>query len=679
MTLLSQAQSQKDPYLWLEDVEGEEALKWVEKQNEETLTTLKGNQVYEEVFQTTLDIYNSADRIAYPSIRGQYAYNFWKDEQYPRGVWRRMLKNAYFTGSQEWEILLDIQQLSEAEEVNWVYKGANFLSDDSPLCLVSLSRGGADATEIREFNVEEKTFVEDGFFLPEAKSRLNWLDEETLLVATDFGKGSMTTSGYPRIIKRWTRGTDLKKAEVVYEAQKEDVSAFSMRAQPGISNAYFIGRSVDFFTFETYLYQGGELTYLEIPNDVRPILYQDMLLLKLKSDWGVDGVVYDQGSLIGMGLEEFLKGKRSFELIYKPKATATIESVVPTQDALLLNVLNNVQSELYELTRPGDAWSFSRVEVPPAGSIDIGSARESSNEYLFIYTSFLQPTTLYYVQGPGAAPLEVKRLPDFFEAGGLEVNQYQAESKDGTAVPYFIIHPRGMTYNHSTPTLLYGYGGFEISLTPNYNSTIGATWLSRGYAYVIANIRGGGEFGPAWHQAALKEKRQRAYDDFIAVAEDLIARGITSPQHLGIRGGSNGGLLVGAAFTQRPDLFKGVVCSVPLLDMKRYHKLLAGASWIGEYGNPDNPDEWAYISQYSPYQKLSPDQAYPKVLFVTSTRDDRVHPGHARKMAARMLEYGQEIYYYENTEGGHGAGVTNEQLANLQAVITSYLIEQLVD
>ncbi|HEX6308406.1 MAG TPA: prolyl oligopeptidase family serine peptidase [Longimicrobiales bacterium] len=667
---------QADPFIWLEDVESPRALAWVEAKNAATVAQLTRHPAYEPIFERTKEILDSDDRIPFPSILGDRLYNFWQDEENPRGVWRRTTWESYLSGAAEWETVLDIDALARAEDVPWAYGGATCLPPAFDRCLVRLSRGGADAVEVREFDARTRTFVEDGFQLPEAKQSVTWIDENTLLVATDFGPGTVSSSGYPRVAKIWRRGTPLGGAAVAFEAGPEDMGIFVGSGRTATRRYQTVSHRVDFYNGALHVLENGELVRIDVPADADPSFFRDQLIVYLRSPWEVGGRTWDGGTLLSIDYDAFRSGSRDFQVVVDPGPRETIEGASATQDYVLVSMLNNVRGELRRYRHADGAWHYETVPAPEMGSIGVAATSPESNRYFFTYSGYTQPSTLYLADTDGQVR-EVRRMPAMFDADGLIVEQHEATSKDGTRIPYFIVHREGMAHDGNNPTLLYGYGGFEVSMTPGYNSVTGAAWLERGGVYVVANIRGGGEFGPDWHRAALKENRQRAYDDFIAVAEDLIARRITSPDHLGIMGGSNGGLLVGVAFTQRPELFDAVVVQVPLLDMRRYNQLLAGASWMAEYGNPDVPQEWAYISRYSPYQNLREGVEYPKVLFTTTTRDDRVHPGHARKMAARMESLGLPFYYFENTEGGHGSGVTSEQRAKMTALTYAYLWERL--
>ncbi|MFO7889153.1 MAG: prolyl oligopeptidase family serine peptidase [bacterium] len=676
--VINHAQEKEDPFLWLEDIQGDKAMQWVKAQNEKTLSALKKHPEFEEIKNEVLKIFNSEDRIASPSIRGNYIYNFWQDETHERGIWRRTTFKQYLSGSPQWETVLDIDSLCKAEDEKWAYRGASFLYPDYERCMLNLSRGGSDAVVIREFDLKKKKFIEDGFYLPEAKGSVSWIDENTLLISTNFGEGTITQSGYPRMVKVWKRGTNLNQAKLLYEGKKEDMGVWGYVDNSPERQYQVIRRSISFYTAQVFVREKGEFIQLDIPEDSNfGGFFKNQLLVQLKSDWNIGNRTYPQGALISIDYDRFLQGERDFTIILKPDARSSITSFRTTENYLLLNMLNNVRSNLVQYTLKKGAWKRENINVPDYGTIRIGSTDEFSDRYFFTYTNFLNPSTLYFVPESKQKIQKVKSLPHFFDGSKFTVQQFEVASKDGTKIPYFVVAPEDMQKDGTNPTLLYAYGGFEVPMLPRYSAIIGTAWLAKGGVYVVANIRGGGEFGPRWHQAGLKENRQRVYDDFFTVSEDLVEKKITSPDHLGIMGGSNGGLLVGVAYTQRPDLYNAVVCSVPLLDMKRYNKLLAGASWMAEYGNPDIPEQWEYIKNYSPYQNLKESKDYPRVFFNTTTRDDRVHPGHARKMAAKMAAQGHPFFYFENTEGGHGSGVTHEQQALMTALEYVYLHKML--
>lgn len=670
--------AQDDPYLWLEEVEGERALTFARENNARTLDRLRAHPLFEPILDRNLEILNSDERIAMPSQMGRFVYNFWRDAGHVRGIWRRTSIDSYRTAEPGWETVIDLDALADEEDENWVWGGASCRYPDYDRCLVSLSRGGSDAVVMREFDLNELEFVEDGFALPEAKSRFGWRDRDSIFVGTDFGDGSLTDSGYPRIVRIWQRGTPLSEAETVFEGDTGDVSVTGFRVWDGPEFREIIGQGTSFYSQNYFLLADGELSHLEIPDDADiEALIHGELLVSLKSDWEREDGVLPQGALVAAPVDSIASGDADFDILFEPSERVFLAGVSRTQNSVILNLLDNVVSRLLVLRRDGDGWERDLLDTPTPGDVGIVSTELESDRFYFGYTDFLTPPSLFEADAGRGTSRSIKSQPAFFDADGMTVEQWFATSADGTRIPYFAVMPRGFEANGTNPTLLYGYGGFEISMTPSYSATVGTAWLERGGVYVVANIRGGGEFGPGWHQAALKENRQRAYDDFIAVAEDLIARGITSPEHLGIQGGSNGGLLVGAVFVQRPELFNAVVCQVPLLDMRRYHRLLAGASWMAEYGDPENPDEWAWISEYSPYQNVSADVEYPEVYFFTSTRDDRVHPAHARKMVARMQAQGHDVLYYENIEGGHGGAANLNQSALNQALAYAYLHDRL--
>jgi prolyl oligopeptidase len=677
----------EDPFLWLEDVQGDKALAWVRERNAASEAALKARPEYAPIRAQVLEVLNAKDRIPGVMRRGNHLYNFWQDEQHRRGLWRRTTLAEYRKPEPAWEVLLDVDALGASEKENWVWGGATCLAPEYRRCLVSLSRGGADAKVVREFDSVSKSFVKDGFSLPEAKSDVDWIDENTLYVGADTGPGSMTDSGYPRTVRRWQRGTPLSESTLVFEGQPQDVAVSVMVDDtPGWQRTLF-ARSIDFFHRKMFLLQGDKLLPLDVPDDARLSFMRDTMLIQLRSDLEISGKRHPAGSLLATDAAAWIAGKRQVQVLFTPTPTRSLAGFTSTRDHLVLNLSDNVASALAVWRKEGPAFVSVPVEAPSPGTLNVAALHDPhvkddplANQYLLSYTDFLTPDSLFLADttaGPVAARDRLKARAALFDAAGMRAEQRFATSKDGTRVPYFVIWPKEARTDGSTPTLLYGYGGFDVSLRPWYSGGMGRAWVSRGGALVIANIRGGGEFGPTWHQAAQKANKQRSYDDFIAVAEDLIARKLSSPRHLGIMGGSNGGLLVGATMVQRPDLFNAVVCQVPLLDMRRYNVLLAGASWMAEYGNPDKPEEWAWISGYSPYQNVKPGVKYPKVLFTTSTRDDRVHPGHARKMAARMLSQGHELLYYENIEGGHGGAADNAQRAHLQALEFSYLWQQL--
>ena len=668
----------KDPYLWLEDVEGKKALDWVRGENAVSTKILEASKDFAPIKNKLRAILDSKDKIPYISKQGKFYYNFWRDDKHVRGLWRRTTLEEYKKEKPEWEAVIDLDKLAKDEKENWVWSGYQILYHDYDRALVELSRGGTDASVIREFDLTKKEFVKDGFKLPEAKSDVAWRDRDSVFVGTNFGAGSMTDSGYPRIVKEWKRGTPLADAKTVFEGKKADVGANGYVVHDHGQTYEFVSNRPSFFTQDIYLRRDGKLVQIEKPADALLYTFGKNLLLRLRSDWIVGGKTYKSGTLLSEDFEAFLKGDRTFDVLFEPTERKSLESLTDTKNYLILTELDNVNSRPYLLSQKDGKWQREKMEAPSFGTVSIsGVDSDESDAFFATITNFLTPSTLY-LGTAGQPGLEaLKHLPAFFKTDGLEIQQFDAKSKDGTRVPYFMVSKKGLKLDGTNPTLLYSYGGFEHSLLPQYSAISGSAWMERGGVYVLANIRGGGEFGPSWHNAARKENRQRAYDDFIAVAEDLAMRKITSPKHLGIDGRSNGGLLMGVMLTQRPDLFGAVHCGSPLLDMKRYNHLLAGASWMDEYGDPDKPSEWAYISKYSPYQNLRKEKVYPPILITTSTRDDRVHPGHARKFAAMLKAQGHKVLYYENIEGGHGAASNNEQVAFMQALAYTFLWSKL--
>jgi prolyl oligopeptidase len=669
----------KDPFLWLEEVTGEKALEWVKARNAESTAELTKTPEFQALDERLLKILDSKEKIPYVAKRGEYYYNFWRDDKNRRGLWRRTTLDEYRKAEPKWETVLDLDALAAAEKENWVWQGAMWLEPSYDRTLVALSRGGADASVVREFDPKAKTFVNDGFTLPEAKSRMSWRDFDTVFVGTDFGEGSLTDSGYPRIVKEWKRGTNLPDAKLVYEGQKADVAVGAAHDSTKGYERDFVFRAVTFWESDLFLIRDGKLIKIEKPSDAEASTHRQWLLIQLRTPWTVGGNTYPAGALLVANFEEFLKGQRKFDVLFEPAERKSLASFSPTLHHIILNELDNVRSRLYVLTHKDGAWKRQELPgVPQFGDANAAAVNsDESDDYFLTVDDYLTPVTLSLGRAGNGPAEKLKQAPAFFDTQGLTVSQHEGTSQDGTKIPYFQVSPEKLPLDGTAPTLLYGYGGFEVSLTPSYSGLVGAGWLEKGGVFVVANIRGGGEFGPNWHQAALKERRHRAYEDFAAVAEDLIKRKVTSPNHLGIQGGSNGGLLMGNMLTRYPHLFGAVVCQVPLLDMQRFHKLLAGASWMAEYGDPDKSSEWDFIKTFSPYHNVKKGAAYPRVLFTTSTRDDRVHPGHARKMVALMKDMGHNVLYYENIEGGHGGAADNKQRAYMDALCYTFLWKQL--
>ena len=658
-----------DPYLWLEDVAGDEALDWVRAQNEPTLAELGGAQ-FERMRTEALEVLDTDARIPYVRRRGEYLYNFWRDAANPRGLWRRTTLDSYRTDSPDWDVLIDVDALGRADDEKWVWAGATVIEPEFTRALVDLSRGGSDAVIVREFDMETREFITDGFQLPEAKSQIGWEEPDTVLVGTDFGDGSLTESGYPRIVKRWHRGTPLSDAETIFEGSPTDVSATGYADRTPGFERMFVGRSLDFWNRERWELRGPELIRIDVPTDLSSMLiHREWLLIDLRTDWFVGATMYRAGSLLAAKYDEFLSGTSELQIVFEPDEHTCMHQYAWTRDRLLLVTLADVASRV-EIVTPG-TWQREPVSgIPAATNTAIVAADDTGDEFFLDSSGFDAPSQL--LRGTGPERLDrIKSAPAFFDAENINVKQFFVPSKDGTSIPYFVVGSRDAA--GPGPTLLGGYGGFESSMTPGYGGVLGRLWLARGGTYAMANIRGGGEYGPGWHTQAMREGRHKVAEDFAAVATDLVDRGITTVEQLGAQGGSNGGLLMGVMLTKYPEKFGALVCDVPLLDMKRYHLLLAGASWVAEYGDPDNPDDWEFISEYSPYQNISATRRYPQVLFTTSTRDDRVHPGHARKMVAALQDAGHQVWLYENIEGGHAGAADNEQAAFKAALSYSFL------
>jgi prolyl oligopeptidase len=671
-----------DPFLWLEDVHGDRATAWVKAENEKTLDVLQKDPQYATLYSDALAIAESKDRIAYPNVIGGQVYNFWQDDEHVRGIWRRTTVASYATDVPQWTTVLDLDALAKSENANWVWEGADCPPPSETRCMIDLSDGGEDAHTVREFDLSSGQFVQDGFTLPRGKQNVAWENDNTLLVAREWEKGDLTASGYPFIVKRWKRGEPLSSAVEIYRGQKTDVSAgpFTIVDTNG-QRASFIQRGVDFFNNQTFIITPSGVKQFGIPSKASIAgLLNGRLLIKLEQDWTPGGQTFAQGSVVYVDLVAAMADPANLhpKIVYAPGPREEIESVSNTKNTLLVNTYENVRGRIYVLTPAADGWSKQRLDLPDNLSLDIIDSNLRNDDAYVDARGFLTPTSLYAVNAASGKLNQIKSLPAQFDASSEAVEQFEATSKDGTKVPYFVVHPKNMAYNGANPTVLYAYGGFEVSLTPSYSGTLGKLWLERGGVYVLANIRGGGEFGPAWHEAGLKTHRQRIYDDFYAVAQDLVTRKITDPRHLGIQGGSNGGLLMGVEFTEHPEMWNAVDIQVPLLDMLRFEKIEAGASWVGEYGSVSIPEERAFLASISPYNNLKVGTAYPEPLIWTTTKDDRVGPEHARKFAAKLASMQVPYLFYEVTEGGHGAGANLKERAQTSALEWTYFSQKLM-
>jgi prolyl oligopeptidase len=668
-----------DPYLWLEDVHGAKPLAWVKEQNAKSMAVLRTDPSYQKDYEAILKVMDATDRIPYGDLDHGYVFNFWQDAQHPKGIWRRTTVADYAQAAPDWELLLDIDRLAADEQENWVWKRAECAAALKH-CLVHLSRGGGDAVVVRELDLGTKSFVKDGFQLSEAKSEITYLGEDAVLFGTDFGAGSMTTSGYPRIVKLWKRGEPAASARTLFEGRPEDVASQPVVFEGPAGRIALIQRAVSFFTSE-YRLLGADGRTRQLPLPLGADLKGAQgrhLIFTVREDWTPPGgAPIAKGALIAYeaGESGHDNPAQAVSVLYTPDAHSAIDEVAAGRDAVYASIYHDVTGSIH-VFRPGKgrSWNHSTLALPAGGSTHIVAVNAWGPQAQLRFESYTVPTTLYADAGDDK-PRPIKSLPARFDASGLATEQFFATSKDGTRIPYFVTRRRGASA--PAPTVLYGYGGFEVSETPSYSANFGMLWLTRGGVFVVANIRGGGEYGPAWHQAALLANRQKAYDDFQAVAEELVKRGITTTRQLGIMGGSNGGLLVSANMIERPELFGAVVCQVPLIDMLRYTQIGAGASWAAEYGDPARIADRAWILKYSPYQNVRKERRYPPVFFVTATSDDRVTPVHARKMAALMEAQGHDVLFYENTDGGHAAAADHKQAAEMWALSFVYLTQKL--
>ena len=671
-----------DKYLWLENVDGEKSMQWVKETNHKTQDKLANSKLYKELYQQALSVLNGKSRLPVVSQKGKWLYNFWQDANHPRGIYRKTTLKQFKKKSPKWHTVLDMDAYSKKHHQNYDYHGMTCLPPKGNACLVYLSPGGSDAIEVREFDLKKGQFIKNGFEVPLAKTRISWIDKNTVYIGTDFGKDSMTNSGYPRLIKKWERGTPLNKAQLIYQGKANSMSASAFKVTTDNKELEIITETTSFWESQKYVINQGKITKLNIPDTASFAgSYKDKMLISLKQDWDTNNKQFIQGEIVLVDFDFLTTGKGSIQSVIKPTVKSIVESINVSKNGLLVTILEDAKAKLYLYKQLKDhSWDITEIPFPANGALNISNIDDKTGDFFVQYESFITPPSLYYIKAKTLKPELVKQQDPSFDGSLFKVKQYFTQSKDGTRIPYFVVMNKNTQFNGKNPTHIFSYGGFRNSLTPSYSGSYealsgayGKLWLERGGVFVLANIRGGGEYGPAWHAAALLKNRHKSFEDFEAVAQDLVSKKITSPKHLGIEGRSNGGLLVTAALTRNPKLYGAVICGAPLIDMKRYNKLLAGASWMGEYGNPDEPDMWDYIKTYSPYQNVHINTEYPPIFFYTSTRDDRVHPGHARKMAAKMLDFGNEVDYYENIEGGHYGFSTNEQLAHRLALSYTHL------
>lgn len=673
--LPSLAAPDNDPYLWLEEVEGARALDWVEAQNTRTMARLGGLR-YEADRDTLTEIFDRPDNIPFVSRRGSFLYNFWKDAANPRGLWRRTTAESYRTSAPEWEVILDIDALAAAEGEDWIWSGPDTLRGSHDRAILRLSRGGSDAAVTREFDLVSKRFVEGGFTLPEAKGGTAWVDQDTLLVMTALGEDATTISGYARKVKLWRRGTDFASAPVVFEVPRDHLRAWAgVDATSGANRAFF----VDVFGFfDNRVAIGtpdGPTQVIDCPTDVRIEFFDDWLVLKPRLPWQIGAATHSPDRLLGIRLSAYLAGSRDFHVLFEPSERRALQGFFWSGGKLILSILDDLSPCFLRVTPSDGGWSAEPLEgLPRIGVVQVWSVdneeAESTGELFANAQDPLTPPTLYQLP-PLGVPEYLKRAPSTYTADGLIVSRHDAVSIDGERIPYIQVGPAAETGD--APVHLYAYGGFAVSEMPYYRRHIGKLWLERGGTSVIANIRGGGEFGTRWHDAGRREGKRLAHDDFAAVAADLMRRGVTVPQRIAAEGGSNGGILITNMLTRYPERFGALFCTIPLIDMRRYSKLLAGASWIAEYGDPDKPEDWAYLQHYSAYHNVESGRTYPPILIATSKKDDRVHPGHARKMAAKLQDLGYEALFHEPPAGGHGYGKDNRELASFIALGYGFL------
>jgi len=669
-----------DPHLWLEAVESPAALDWVKAQNARSEPVLTGDSRFAALQAQALTLLAARDRIATPNFIGETVYNFWQDASHVRGIWRRTSLDSYRSADPAWETVLDLDALARQEKANWIWKGAICRPATHDRCLIELSNGGKDAIEVREFDLVSKQFVAGGFRLPEGKQSLAWLNPDTLLITRDWGPGSLTESGYGRVMKTLARGQSLDQAKTVFEGQVKDVSAAPEVLRDASGGQFVLaGRGLDFFnTAWSIMGPKGDFSPIALPTrSTIHGLFQGRLILSIQQEWVTGGRSLPTGSLLAVDPADLA----AVEVLYQPKPRQALDrdQIRVTNNRVVAVLYDNVQGSVVTFSSGAKGWTQARYPGLANAAVNLVTTADSGDAVFYTEETFIAPTRLMLAKSPAASSEMIKVLPARFAADDLMVEQKQATSADGVKIPYFLVRRKALKLDGQAPTLLHAYGGFQLSKLPVYDPIVGKLWLERGGVYVVANIRGGGEFGPAWHEAALKANRQRAFDDYYAVAEALIADRVTSPRRLGAYGRSNGGLLMGVAMTQRPDLWNAVVVESPLLDMLRYHRLPAGASWIGEYGDPEIPQEAAWIAAYSPYQALRSGVKYPLAYITTSTKDDRVHPGHARKFAAQLAGLGADYLYYENLDGGHANGADPIANARRWAMHYVYLSRQLMD
>jgi len=664
-----------DPYLWLEEVDGERALAWVEAQNAATLVRF-GDARFAADRDTLAAIFDRPDNIPIIARRGSRVFNFWKDAEHPRGLWRATSLDSYCSEQPQWDILLDLDALATKEREDWAWSGASTIPGSHNRAILMLSRGGADAVVLREFDLGSRDFVAEGFIVPEAKGGAAWLDRDTLLLSSALGDGMATSSGYARTVRLWRRGADPLKAPIIFETEANGMAVWADLDREAEDERLWFVERLGFFDAVVWIGdRTGPKTPIEVPTDASVQWHRGWLAVKRRTPWTIGDQIHPPDTVLGISFSAFLAGDRSFTKLFETAERRALQGFCWSGGRLVLSILDDLRP-VFELLTPSDAgWSRERVTGLP----DIGVANvwpldvrteESNGDLLASARDPLTPPSLFLVR-PATAPELLKRAPQAFDPTGLVVTRHEAVSADRMRIPYVQVGPPGET--GEAPVHLYGYGGFAVSQLPYYNSAVGKLWLECGGTSVVANIRGGGEFGTTWHEAGRREGKRLSHDDFAAVAADLVRRGVTRAGRIAAEGGSNGGILITNMLTRYPERFGALFCTIPLIDMRRYSKLHAGASWIAEYGDPDNPEDWEFLKEISAYHNAAPDRRYPPILIATSRRDDRVHPGHARKMAAKLQAMGYEAYFYEPAAGGHGYGKDNRERASFTALGYNFL------
>lgn len=672
-----------DSDLWLEEINSPRALEYVKNASSQTLSYLKSSKRYDETYQESAQILNTPDKLLSIKIVNGKVYNFWETENNLKGIWRRTSLTDFKSKNPQWELLLDIGELAKNENKNWTWEGSEINPLDPTRALIRLSDGGSDASEIREFDLLKKEFVPNGFFLPLSKGYMTWKDRDHVFVSPAQTKSQVTESGYPRTVRLLKRGEDILNSPVILEARAQDMNVRASVAHRPEGSYTILRQILNFYEYNTWVINSNGIK-VKVPfQDARLYgIFKDKLIIALQSPFEE----IKAGSLIALRFDKLLGENPEIlpgdcEILFAPTLSTALENVILTKNYLLPVISTNTLPALYRVKEsPLKTWTLEQIKITGSPLVSRVIPEEGTDEILIYAQDILTPTQIIHTKlnRQSVKNDTLFELKPFFDAKKYQYSRYETLSEDGTTIPYFVIAPRNLTLNSQNPTLLYGYGGFRISLAPDsYNPLLGKTWLEKGGVYVIANIRGGGEFGPDWHKSAIKMNKIKSYQDFASVARDLTKRHITTKDKLALFGGSNGGLLVGATMVLYPDLAKAIIAEVPLLDMLRYHKLLAGASWMAEYGNPDNQTEADYILRYSPYQNVKQETAYPSMLLITSTRDDRVHPGHARKMYKKMSDQGHEVYLYENSNGGHKRASDLEQKALLNTIKMTFLFEKL--